>query len=79
VQTFTYSTNWRTVGDRKEREQRLKDDIRRRLASICSNLTPREFDELIEKIATNQLKGELRPLRLESLGRWNAASLKIRP
>ena len=54
------------MGDRKERELKLKDEIRQRLAVICSNLSPREFDELIDKIAENQLKGEYRPYRLAS-------------
>ncbi|MGE5082124.1 MAG: hypothetical protein ACM3ND_04380 [Acidobacteriota bacterium] len=57
------------MGDRLERELKLKEEIRRRLSSICSNLSPRDFDELIEKIAANQLKGEYRPFRPGSISR----------
>ncbi len=53
------------MGDRSERELKLKDEIRHRLESICDNLTPREFDKLIEKIARNQLRGEY-----QTLGPW---------
>lgn len=53
------------MGDRLERELKLKDEIRRRLESICGNLTPLEFDKLIDKIARNQLKGEYK-----TLGQW---------
>ena len=74
MHTMMYSINWSTVGDRKEREQKLRDDIKRRLASVCSNLTPREFDELVDKIAANQLKGEIRPLRLGSPPLWDLSS-----
>ena len=49
-----------------ERELTLKEEIRHRLESICSNLSPSEFQALIEKIAYNQLKGEYRPFRLGS-------------
>lgn len=58
------------MGDRLERELKLKEEIRHRFASICSNLSPREFDELIEKIAANQLKGEYRPFHAASAARF---------
>ena len=57
------------MGDRLERELTLKDEIRQRLKSICSNLSQREFDELIDQIARNQLKTEYRPFRLGAVAR----------
>lgn len=57
------------MGDRLERELKLKDEIRHRLESVCSNLIPSEFQALIDKIAYNQLKGDYRPFRLGSATR----------
>ena len=57
------------MGDRQERELGLKEEIRKRLAGICSNLSPAEFEKLIDQIAANQLKGEYRPYRLASPAR----------
>lgn len=54
------------MGDRVERELKLKEEIRKRLEGICSNLSPDEFQKLIDKIAANQLKGESRPYRFGS-------------
>jgi hypothetical protein len=54
------------VGERQEREVKLKEEIRHRLGELCSNLSPAEFEELIDQIAANQLKGEYRPFRLDT-------------
>ena len=62
------------MGDRQERELKLKKEIRDRLKDVCSNLSPAEFQELIDKIASNQLKGEYRPLRLDSPIRFDRTS-----
>jgi hypothetical protein len=69
------------VGDRQERELKLKEEIRHRLAEVCSNLGPAEFEELIDKIADNQLKGEYRPFRLETPTRFSKSvgDLKASP
>ena len=40
---------------------KLKDEIRHRLETICSNLNEKDFEQLVEQIADNSLKGELRP------------------
>ena len=57
------------MGDRLERERKLKEEIRQRLKGVCSNLSQTEFEELIDKIAANQLKGEYRPYKLISVTR----------
>ena len=57
------------MGDRLARELKLKEEIRQRLEGICSNLSPVEFQKLIDQIAANQLKGEYRPFRLGSPAR----------
>ena len=62
------------MGDRLERELKLKEEIRHRLEGICSNLSPVEFQKLIDQIATNQLKGEYRPFRLSSAMRDTGVS-----
>lgn len=66
VQACIQSQYGRLVGDRHERELRIKEEIRLRLKDVCSNLTETEFKELIDTIAANQLKSEYRPFHFES-------------
>lgn len=66
------------MGERLEREQKLKEEIRQRLETICDNLTPAEFEKLIDTIATNQIKGEKRPYRLASAMRLNGGVTGLR-
>ena len=75
------SANRSTVGDRIERELKLKEEIRHRLEAICSNLSPDEFQELIDKIAGNQLKSEYRPFQFGPDARLDGAAkgLESRP
>ena len=51
------------MGDQQERQLKLKGEIRQRLASICSNLSEPDFQDLIEKIAANYVKADARMLR----------------
>lgn len=50
------------VGDRQDRRTKLKGEIRQRLKSICANLSERDFQDLVEKIADNQLRGDARAM-----------------
>ena len=44
-----------------ERFDHLVENLSRRFQTICSNLSRKEFDLLIEKMARQQIRGELRP------------------
>jgi len=52
---------WGLAVDRWDRRLKLKDEIRGRLESICNNLEKKDFELLVEQIAENSIKGELRP------------------
>ena len=51
------------MGDRQDRRLILKDEIRRRLESICSNFEKNDFERLVEQIADNSIKRDLRPFQ----------------
>lgn len=41
-----------------ERERKLKEAIRQRLGPVCEDFTAEQFEELVEKVAKNQLKSD---------------------
>ncbi|HUQ47928.1 MAG TPA: hypothetical protein VM053_06740 [Gemmatimonadaceae bacterium] len=67
------------MGDRQERALKLKEEIRNRLEGVCSNLSPEEFQKLIDQIADNQLKGEFRPFRIMSPIRPDSGATGLKP
>jgi hypothetical protein len=44
-----------------ERFQHVRENLSRRFKTICCDLSIKEFDLLIEKMARQQIRGELRP------------------
>lgn len=42
------------------REDKVRDEIARRLRCVCGNFSPREFQELVTKMAERQLLDERR-------------------
>jgi len=40
----------------EERLEHFKDEVRERLKNVCSNFSDAEFDDLIDKIADNEMK-----------------------
>ena len=40
------------------RESRLRDDLTRRLASVCSDLSSPDFEGLVQQMTREQLRGE---------------------
>ena len=51
------------MADRQDRRLILEEQIRRRLESICSNFEKKDFEKLVEQIADNSIKGDIRPFR----------------
>ena len=42
------------------RKETIRADIARRLKRICSNLSDEDFDDLVDVIADNKIKGDRR-------------------
>jgi hypothetical protein len=42
------------------REDKIRDEIARRLSCVCGNFSEREFQELVSKMAERQLRDERR-------------------
>jgi hypothetical protein len=51
------------VVEKRDRRLMLQDEIRQRLGTICSNLEKEDFEVLVEKIADNAIKSDVRGFR----------------
>lgn len=48
------------TGHQAHREDRVRDEIARRLSRVCGNFSENEFQELVSKMAERQLRDERR-------------------
>lgn len=46
------------VHDPENRENRLREDLSRRLTSVCPDLSSPDFDALVQQMTSEQLRGE---------------------
>lgn len=53
-------TDRRDHEGRRQRFDRMKADIARRLRPVCASMPQQEFDELVERIATINIKYDAR-------------------
>ncbi len=51
-----------------EKLARLKGEIWRRLRQVCSHMTEQDFEEMVQKIADNELRAERRMSQLRQGG-----------
>lgn len=46
------------VHDPENRENRLREDLSRRLTSVCADLSSPDFEALVQQMTREQLRGE---------------------
>ena len=49
-----------------DRENKIREDLTRRLKCVCEEMSSEEFEALVAKMTTEQLRGERAPSRHRS-------------